>query len=139
MQGAHSIEFDDNSEFPVIHLMAHQHAVTRKGGSMRLGSYPCVLKADSLARKVYGSSEIHERHRHRYEFNNAYRERLQEGGLVFAGLSPDESLVEVVELPEHPWFLGCQFHPEFKSRPYAPHPLFEQFVKAALTNRKQAA
>ena len=99
--------------------MAHQHAVTRKGGSMRLGSYPCVLKADSLARKVYGSDEIHERHRHRYEFNNAYRERLLEGGLVFAGLSQDESLVEVVELPEHP-FLGCQFHPEFKSRSYAP-------------------
>ena len=131
---ANSVEFDEDSTHPVIHLMAHQHAVTRKGGSMRLGSYPCVLKAKSLASKVYAANEIDERHRHRYEVNNAYRGRMQEHGLVFSGVSPDDMLVEIVEIPDHPWFLGCQFHPEFKSRPYAPHPLFAAFVGAALAH-----
>jgi CTP synthase len=102
---------------------------------MRLGAYPCVLAAGSLAARAYGAAEISERHRHRYEFNNAFREALEAKGLRFSGVSPDGTLVEVVELPDHPWFLGCQFHPEFKSRPLAPHPLFDRFVRAALEHR----
>ncbi len=133
---ANSVEFDSDNEHPVIHLMAHQQQVTRKGGSMRLGSYPCVLRDGSLASSVYGAKAIDERHRHRYEVNNEYRSPMEEKGMVFSGLSPDEQLVEVIELPEHPWFLGCQFHPEFKSRPYAPHPLFAAFVGAALAQRQ---
>ncbi len=135
LEAANSIEFDDNNEHPVIHLMAHQHNVTKKGGSMRLGSYPCSLKPKTLAAKVYGAKKIDERHRHRYEVNNEYRGRMQESGLVFSGVSPDDMLVEVIELPNHPWFLGCQFHPEFKSRPYAPHPLFAAFVGASMAHR----
>ena len=103
---------------------------------MRLGSYPCVLRDRSLASSVYEAKAIDERHRHRYEVNNEYRSPMEEKGMVFSGLSPDEQLVEVIELPEHPWFLGCQFHPEFKSRPYAPHPLFAAFVGAALAQRQ---
>ena len=102
---------------------------------MRLGAFPCVLEKGSVASEAYGSTEISERHRHRYEFNNDYRERLLAAGLVLSGTSPDKRLVEVVELPDHPYFLGCQFHPEFKSRPTAPHPLFSRFVKAALERR----
>jgi CTP synthase len=133
LSDAHSVEFNEGAENPIIHLMAHQHSVTRKGGSMRLGSYPCMLKEDTLALSVYDNREIEERHRHRYEVNNAYRGQMQEQGLVFSGVSPDDLLVEIIEIPDHPWFLGCQFHPEFKSRPYAPHPLFAAFVKASLT------
>ena len=133
LKDAHSVEFKEDAANPVIHLMAHQHQVQRKGGSMRLGSYACVLGQETLAAKVYGVEQIDERHRHRYEMNNEYRAIMSEHGLRFSGLSPDELLVEIVEIPEHPWFLGCQFHPEFKSRPYAPHPLFSAFVKAALT------
>jgi len=136
LDNANSVEFEADGEFPVIHLMAHQHKVTSKGGSMRLGSYPCALKKKSLAAKVYGNDEIDERHRHRYEVNNDYRAQMEEKGLVFSGLSPDKKLVEIIELPNHPWFLGCQFHPEFKSRPYAPHPLFSAFVGAAVKQRK---
>ena len=101
---------------------------------MRLGSYPCNLKGDSLAARTYGADSIDERHRHRYEVNNAYRGRMQEKGMVFSGVSPDDTLVEIVEIPDHPWFLGCQFHPEFKSRPYAPHPLFSAFVSASISD-----
>ena len=102
------------------------------GGTMRLGAYPGILRPGSLASKVYGgATRIEERHRHRYEVNNTYRESLEEGGLRFSGLSPDERLVEMIELPDHPFFIGCQFHPEFKSAPYAPHPIFREFIAAA--------
>ena len=100
---------------------------------MRLGAYPCKLAPDTMAHAAYGQDEISERHRHRYEFNNAYKSRLQENGLVISGTSPQGDLVEIVELESHPWYLGCQFHPEFKSRPMDPHPLFREFIKAALT------
>ncbi|MEX0842956.1 MAG: gamma-glutamyl-gamma-aminobutyrate hydrolase family protein, partial [Gemmatimonadota bacterium] len=107
-----------------------QRNVTQKGGTMRLGAYPAELKPGSRAAEIYGETAISERHRHRYEVNNHYRDRLEGGGLVFSGLSPDGKLVEMVELPDHPWFLGCQFHPELKSRPLRPHPLFASFVEA---------
>ncbi|MFZ4734747.1 MAG: CTP synthase [Bradymonadia bacterium] len=139
LEGANSIEFDAGTQHPVVHLMEQQKKVTRKGGSMRLGAYPCVLAAGSLAARAYGAAEISERHRHRYEFNNAFREALEAKGLRFSGVSPDGTLVEVVELPDHPWFLGCQFHPEFKSRPYAPHPLFASFIGAAVTRQRSRA
>jgi len=146
---AHSSEFDPASPDPVIYLMrewfdARTGRIERrdvdsdKGGTMRLGAYPCRLAAGSLAFKAYKTEEISERHRHRYEFNNAYRERLGQNGLIISGTSPDGSLVEIVELEAHPWFLGCQFHPEFKSRPMAPHPLFASFIGAALVRRRQA-
>jgi CTP synthase len=135
ISSANSVEFDGDAREPVIHLMAHQHAVTKKGGSMRLGAWPCALETGSLAADIYGESQIDERHRHRYEVNNEYRERMQEKGLRFSGLSPDGELVEMIELPSHQWFVGCQFHPEFKSRPYAPHPLFAAFVAAAIAHR----
>ncbi len=137
LDDANSVEFDREPPHPVIHLMPHQHAVTRKGGSMRLGSYPCALGEGTMAARIYGAERIDERHRHRYEVNNAYRDQIAEHGLVFSGLSPDEQLVEMIELPDHPWFLGCQFHPEFKSRPYDPHPLFAAFVGAALAGRER--
>ena len=129
---ANSVEFEPDGAHPVVHLMADQHSVTRKGASMRLGSYPCELKTGSLAAKVYGQPKIDERHRHRFEVNNEYRGRLSEAGLSFSGVSPDDTLVEMIELPSHPWFVACQFHPEFKSRPYAPHPLFASFIQASM-------
>ncbi len=143
MPEAHSSEFSADTPDPVIYLMrewfdARTGTVQRrdvdseKGGTMRLGAYPCRLAAGCLASRAYGVEEISERHRHRYEFNNVYRERLVEHGLIISGTSPDGSLVEIVELGDHPWFLGCQFHPEFKSRPMAPHPLFAAFIAAAL-------
>ncbi|MEZ4433145.1 MAG: CTP synthase [bacterium] len=135
LSGANSVEFEPEPKDPVIHLMPHQHEVKLKGGSMRLGTYPCELTPGSLAERVYGARHIDERHRHRYEVNNAYRERMAAQGLCFSGVSPDDALVEMIELPDHPWFLGCQFHPEFKSRPYAPHPLFAAFIAAALGAR----
>ena len=107
-----------------------------KGGTMRLGAYPCMIKEDTLAHKAYGISDISERHRHRYEFNNAFIDRLEEKGLVISGTSPDGELVEIVEIKDHPWYLGCQFHPEFKSRPMDPHPLFREFIKASLEYRQ---
>jgi CTP synthase len=131
LEGAHSLEFDPDTPHPVIALMDSQRKVTDKGGTMRLGAYPARLEAGSRARSVYGTDEISERHRHRYEVNNDYRERLSEGGLRFSGVSPDGQLVEMVELTEHPWFVGCQFHPELKSRPNRPHPLFASFISAA--------
>ncbi|MDX2169651.1 MAG: CTP synthase, partial [Deltaproteobacteria bacterium] len=136
--GANSSEVDERTPHPVIHLMQSQHMVTRKGGTMRLGSYPCTLEEHSLAARMYGKRKINERHRHRYEFNNAYREQLSKAGLILSGVSPDESLVEIVELADHPWFVGCQFHPEFKSRPVDCHPLFKGFIRAAVQHRAEA-
>ncbi|MCA9708407.1 MAG: CTP synthase [Myxococcales bacterium] len=134
LSGAGSGEFSPDASIKVIDLMDEQQGVQDKGGTMRLGAYPCELVPKSLAARVYGQVSISERHRHRYEFNNAYREQLQGAGLVLSGLSPDGTLVEVVELPSeaHPFFLGCQFHPEFRSRPTAPHPLFAAYIGAAL-------
>lgn len=132
---ANSIEFDDRTPHPVISLMEAQVNVQDKGGTMRLGAYKCALKPGSLAQKLYGQLEISERHRHRYEVNNSYRARLAEGGLVFSGHNPELNLVEMVELSDHPFFVACQFHPEFKSKPFAPHPLFSGFVRGALEAR----
>jgi len=147
MSGAHSSEFDPNTPYPVIYLMRQwfdyrkggvvlRDETSDKGGTMRLGAYPCHLKEGSFAHKAYGEEVIYERHRHRYEFNNRYREALEGKGLRISGLSPDGELVEVVEYPDHPWFLGCQFHPEFKSRIWDPHPLFRDFIKASLEHRQ---
>jgi CTP synthase len=136
LAGANSSEFDANCPHAVIHLMAAQRSIDAKGGTMRLGAYPCVLQEDSLALKLYGRKKINERHRHRYEFNNDYIERFTAKGMVLSGVSPDGRLVEIIELKDHPWFLGCQFHPEFKSRPMDCHPLFKGFIKAALQNRQ---
>jgi len=135
LQGANSLEFNEHTPHPVVTLMESQVKVQDKGGTMRLGSYACALKPGSLAHKLYGEEVIHERHRHRYEVNNAYRGRLQEAGLVVSGHNPDLNLVEMVELSDHPHFVGCQFHPEFKSKPFAPHPLFSGFIRAAVTHR----
>lgn len=132
---ANSAEIDPDTPHPVIALMAQQHEVQEKGGTMRLGAYPCTILDSSLAAKVYGKKRISERHRHRYEFNNAYRRQLSQKGLIFSGVSPDQSLVEIVELRDHPWFIGVQFHPEFKSRPFDCHPLFRGLIQAALQHR----
>ncbi len=132
-----SSEFKPECANPVIHLMEEQKGVSRKGGTMRLGAYPCTLAKGTFAQKAYGATEISERHRHRYEFNNAYREKLAAGGLVLSGIYKDGDLVEMVEIPDHPWFVGCQFHPEFKSKPLSPHPLFRAFIAAALENKKK--
>jgi CTP synthase len=136
LEGANSSEFDLQSPHPVIHLMEEQKGIDAKGGTMRLGVYPCVLQEDSLALKLYGRKKISERHRHRYEFNNDYAESFTARGMVLSGLSPDGNLVEIIELKDHPWFLGCQFHPEFKSRPMECQPLFKGFVKAAMQRRQ---
>jgi len=126
-----STEFDASSAYPVIDLLPEQRGVEQKGGTMRLGTYPCHLVAGTLAARAYGSEVVYERHRHRYEFNNLFRQPLEEAGLVPSGVSPDGNLVEITELREHPWMLACQFHPEFKSRPDSPHPLFSGFIGAA--------
>jgi len=138
MPGAMSREFDNDPTEPVIELMDEQHNVTDKGGTMRLGAWPCELSEDSLAHRVYGSTSISERHRHRYEVNPAYHERLRAAGLVFSGMSPDGKLAEIIELRDHPWFLACQFHPEFKSRPIEPHPLFSSYIKAVVEAMRAA-
>lgn len=137
LDGAHSTEFAPETPFPVIDIMEEQKAITAKGGTMRLGKYPCVLAEGSLARSLYGTGEIEERHRHRFEMNSSFRLQLEEKGLTVTGLSPDGLLPEIVEIKEHPWFVGVQFHPEFKSRPNRPHPLFTGFVGAA-KNLKEA-
>ena len=136
MPGATSAEFDENAEFPVIDLMPEQEDVEDKGGTMRLGAYPCKVAPASMAFKAYGEELIYERHRHRYEVNNAFRDRLAAAGLVISGVSPDDRLVEMIELPDHSWFVASQGHPEFKSRPTRPHPLFRDFVAAALDHRE---
>lgn len=130
---ANSAEFS-NTPNPVIHIMEEQKEISQKGGTMRLGLYPCRLASDSRCHEIYGRELIYERHRHRYEFNNAYRKPLTQAGLKISGLSPDERLVEIIEIPEHPWFTGVQFHPEFKSRPNKPHKLFADFIKASIEN-----
>lgn len=143
LEKAHGAEFDLTTPHPVIYLMEEwiddktgklekRDMNSDKGGTMRLGAYPCKLEKDTLAHRAYGNPKISERHRHRYEFNNKYKEKLMENGLVISGISPSGDLVEIVELKDHPWYLGCQFHPEFKSRPMDPHPLFRDFIKAAL-------
>ncbi len=148
MEGAHSTEFDEATPFSVIYLMKEWYdyksqsvqkrdVTSDKGGTMRLGAYPCILKQDTVARNAYEKNEISERHRHRYEFNNDFKERLEEAGLIISGASPDGQLVEIIEIEDHPWFLGCQFHPEFKSRPMNPHSLFTSFIEAALAYKNK--
>lgn len=132
LEGANSSEFNISSPHPVIHLMPDQEGINDKGGTMRLGVYPCRLTAGCKVQQAYGTDEVIERHRHRYEVNNDYRETLEANGITISGLSPDGKLVEIIEIPEHPWFVGCQFHPEFKSRPNRPHPLFSGFIRSAL-------
>jgi CTP synthase len=132
---ANSSEVDPDTPHPVIALMNQQRGVVQKGGTMRLGAYPCVVQDGSLAARLYSKKRLSERHRHRYEFNNSYRELFTTKGMIFSGLSPDGELVEIVELRDHPWFVGVQFHPEFKSRPFDCHPLFKGFVRAALQRR----
>lgn len=133
---AHSQEFDPQSPDQVIHLMDSQKAITAKGGTMRLGAYPCMLTQGSKAHQAYGGIEISERHRHRFEFNNDYRAKFEAAGVVFSGLSPNGDLVEIMEMKSHPWFVACQFHPELKSRPTRAHPLFREFVAAAIQSKK---
>ncbi len=137
IEDAHTAEFHEDAKNLVIHIMAEQKKIKSKGGTMRLGAYPCDLGKGTLARRIYGMEHLTERHRHRFEFNNAYRKQLQDCGLVLSGINPESDLVEIVELTDHPWFLGCQFHPEFKSRPMEPHPLFESFVGACLKKRQE--
>ncbi len=132
LAGAHSIELDPETSDPVIHLMPEQEHVENLGGTLRLGSYPCVLQEGTKALQLYGTREIEERHRHRYEVNNAYREQLKKGGMVLSGISPDGRIVEMIELKDHPYFVATQAHPEFKSRPDVPHPLFKGLICAAL-------
>ncbi|RZB32143.1 MAG: CTP synthase [Desulfobacteraceae bacterium Eth-SRB1] len=147
MEGAHSSEFDKETVYPVIYLMTEwydertqtvqkRNVNSAKGGSMRLGAYPCHIRKETFAYKAYDVEDISERHRHRYEFNNDYKDKLEEKGLIISGISPNGELVEIVEIKDHPWFLGCQFHPEFKSRPMDPHPLFKDFIKASLKQAK---
>jgi len=128
---ANSSEFDPDTPDPVVHLMADQHDVHNKGGTMRLGTYPCKIVPDTAAARAYEEPVIYERHRHRWEVNNRYRAQLQAAGMQVSGLSPDERLVEMMELADHPWFVGSQFHPEFQSRPNRPQPLFSGFIAAA--------
>jgi len=145
-EGAHSCEFDENTPHPIIYLIEEwvdrdnkvqkRDRFSDKGGTMRLGAYPCNISQGSLAFKAYGQEMIHERHRHRYEFNMDYRNRLEKCGMAISGTSPDGKLVEIIEFKNHPWFLACQFHPEFKSKPFRPHPLFRDFIKASLKQRQ---
>lgn len=135
LAGANSAEIDPSTPYPVIDILPEQKDVTDMGGTMRLGQYPCALNKDSKAYQLYGEELIHERHRHRYEVNNDYRPQLLDGGMIFAGTSPDNHIVEMVEIPDHPWFVAGQFHPEFKSRPNKPHPLFTGFVTASLEHK----
>ena len=132
LEGANSTEFDPATPHPVIDIMEDQKELEQKGASMRLGSYPCQLAEGSLVAEAYGRELISERHRHRFEFNNAFREKLEAVGARFSGINPDRNLVEITELPNHPWFVGVQFHPEFQSKPNAPHPLFSSFIRAAI-------
>jgi CTP synthase len=136
MEDANSPEFDQRTRHPVIDLMAEQRGLEDKGGTMRLGLYPCVIQPGTLAARLYQTERIEERHRHRYEVNNAYRQALEEHGLIMSGLSPDGILVEMAEVKDHPFMIGCQFHPEFLSRPTSPHPLFSGFIKAVCQRRK---
>ncbi len=137
LEEATSTEFDEDTPVPIIYKLRDLLGVDDMGGTMRLGAYPCKIKEGTLAHEVFGTTEISERHRHRYEVNQKYLQQLKDGGLVVSGLSPDEKFVEIVELPDHPWFLGCQFHPEYQSKPTAPHPLFVSYIAAALEEKKR--
>ncbi|MGB9812621.1 MAG: CTP synthase [Thermovenabulum sp.] len=137
LKGAHSTEFRPDTPYPVIDLMPEQKGIEKKGGTMRLGHYPCKIKEGTKTHEAYKEAIIEERHRHRYEFNNDFKEILEKNGLIISGISPDGRLVEIIELKDHPWFIGTQFHPEFKSRPNRPHPLFREFIKASLEYRKK--
>jgi CTP synthase len=139
LKSANSYEFDESTSSPVIELMAAQKIVRKKGGTMRLGSYPCNLLPDSKAAKAYGANSINERHRHRYELNNKFKNQLSEHGMLFSGVSPNNKLIEIIELADHPWFLGCQFHPEFQSTPLKAHPLFTGFIAASRDYRNQSS
>ena len=139
LEGANSGEFDDKTPHPVIHLMERQRAVSEKGGTMRLGGYPCRIERESVAYTCYQKELVSERHRHRFEFNNNYRDLFREKGIRFSGIWPEGNLVEMVEVVDHPWYVGVQFHPEFKSKPTAPHPLFRGFIKAALEHSRPKA
>ena len=132
LESANSTEFDPDTPHPVIHLMDEQKSITDKGGTMRLGSYDCSIIKGTRCHEIYDKDFISERHRHRYEFNSDYLEILEAKGLKASGLSPDGKLVEMVEYADHPWFIGCQFHPEFKSRPMDPHPLFFSYIAATV-------
>ena len=134
LAGANSTEFDAKSPHPVIDLLPDQKKVKGKGATMRLGTWPMHLKPGTRGHQLYGANEIRERHRHRYEFNQSYRERMEAAGFIISGTSPDGKLVELIELRDHPWFLACQYHPEFKSKPTAPHPLFKGFLAACLAH-----
>lgn len=136
MQGANSAEINPETSFPLIDILPEKKNISNLGGTLRLGQYPCILNEKSKSYQLYGEKEIFERHRHRYEVNNDYRDSLLQGGMIFAGTSPDNHIVEMIELPDHPWFVACQFHPEFKSRPNKPHPLFRGFVTAAAERMK---
>lgn len=136
LKGAHSSEFNANTQYPVIDLMPEQRDIDEKGGTMRLGLYPCKLKDGSLASKCYEDELIYERHRHRYEFNNYFKEKIESAGMTLSGTSPDDRLVEIVEIKDHPWFIGVQFHPEFKSRPNRPHALFKDFIRVSFLNKR---
>ena len=135
LEDVNSAEFDENCKNPVIHIMDDQIGVDKKGGTMRLGAYPCTIKDGTLAHKIYESVNISERHRHRFEFNNEYKEEIEKCGMICSGTSPDGRLVEIVEIPNHPFFIAGQFHPEFKSRPDRPAPLFKALVEAAKINK----
>jgi CTP synthase len=137
LAGANSAEVDEATPHPVIDLLPEQREIEDKGATMRLGDWPCVLQPSTRSWRAYGQERIAERHRHRYEFNPEYRERLEQAGLVLAGTSPDDRLVEIVEVEKHPWFVGCQFHPEFASTPFRPHPLFVDYIAAAVRRRAQ--
>ncbi|HEY3298001.1 MAG TPA: CTP synthase, partial [Armatimonadota bacterium] len=139
LKNATTEEIHPNAEHPVIHLLPEQQTVKTKGGTMRLGIYPCRVTEGTLAWKLYNDELIYERHRHRFEVNNAYREKLAKAGMVFSGISPDNRLVEIIEVPSHPFFIATQFHPEFRSRPNRAHPLFAGFVEAALACQKRKA
>ena len=139
LSAANSTEFEPDTTHPVIDLMPEQKTVTDLGGTMRLGAYPCVLRKDSIAYQLYGMERISERHRHRYEVNNDFREDLQKAGMVLSGLSPDNRIVEMIELKDHPFFIGTQAHPEFKSRPNRAHPVFRGFIQAAVDCQSRKA
>ena len=137
MEGANSVEFDCDTGFPVVDLMEEQKKITDLGGTMRLGAYTCALTRGTKASAAYKEESVSERHRHRYEFNSRFREQMAEKGMVFSGIWPDGDLVEIVEIKDHPWFVACQFHPEFQSTPLTAHPLFREFVAASVEKREE--
>jgi CTP synthase len=137
LEGANSIEVDPDTPYPVIDIMLEQRELADKGGTMRLGAYPCTIVEGSLAHRAYGKKNISERHRHRYEFNTKFRRQIEDAGMLLSGASPDGTLIEMVEIPSHRWFLASQFHPELKSRPLDCHPIFKSYVKAAIGHRNE--